>query len=90
MIPEEVAVTDYTGVQLASGQRQAETAFASWRIGKAPSTSLTSGLSLSTRSSDIDLKEFLVQRGEEGREEGRGGKKGGREVWGGKSQGGME
>ena len=75
MIPEEVAVTDYAGVQLASSQRQAEAAFASWRIGKAPSTSLPSALSLSTRSSDIDLKEFLVQRGEEGREGGREGRR---------------
>lgn len=63
VIPEEVGLTHApSGVQLDGSQRQAESAFASWRCGKAPSVSLTSGLSLSTRS-DVDLKEFLVQRG---------------------------
>lgn len=63
VIPEEVGLTHApSGVQLDGSQRQAESAFASWRCGKAPSLSLTSGLSLSTRS-DVDLKEFLVQRG---------------------------
>lgn len=64
VIPEEVGLTHApSGVQLGGPQRQADSAFASWRCGKVPSTSLTSGLSLSTRSSDTDLKEFLVQRG---------------------------
>lgn len=63
VIPEEVGLTHApSGVQLDGSQRQADIAFASWRCGKAPSLSLTSGLSLSTRS-DVDLKEFLVQRG---------------------------
>lgn len=63
VIPEEVGLTHApSGVQLDGSQRQADSAFASWRCGKAPSLSLTSGLSLSTRS-DVDLKEFLVQRG---------------------------
>lgn len=64
MTPEEVELTHApSGVQLGGSQRLADSAFASWRSGTAPSASLTSGLSLSTRSSDVDLKEFLVQRG---------------------------
>lgn len=64
VIPEEVELTHApSGVQLGGSQRLADSAFASWRSGTAPSASLTSGLSLSTRSSDVDLKEFLVQRG---------------------------
>ena len=64
VIPEEVAVTHGpTGVELGGSLRQGDAAFASWHIEKAPSTSLTSALNLSTRSSDIDLKDFLVKRG---------------------------
>lgn len=57
VIPEEET--------LSSGNiaRQAENALLSWRVGKAASTSWTSALSLSTQGSDIDLKEFLIQRG---------------------------
>lgn len=57
VIPEEE--------NLSSGNiaRQAENALLSWRVGKAASTSWTSALSLSTQGSDIDLKEFLIQRG---------------------------
>lgn len=64
MIPEEVGIVHApSGVRLGGSQRLADGAFASWRCGKLPSASLTSGLSLSARSSDVDLKEFLVQRG---------------------------
>ena len=66
VIPEEVELTlGASGVQLGGSQRLAEAAFTSWRSATvAASTSLTtSGLSLSTRSSDVDLKEFLVHRG---------------------------
>ena len=44
-------------------ERQAEGALLSWKVGKVTSTSRTSALNLSTRSSDIDLKEFIMQRG---------------------------
>ena len=63
MVPEEVGLVHApSGVQLGASQRLADGAFASWRCGTAPSMSLTltSTLSLSTRSSDV---EFLVQRG---------------------------
>ena len=50
------------GMHLNS-QRHAESALMSWKAGKVGSGSLTSALSLSTRSSDIDLKEFINQRG---------------------------
>lgn len=66
VVPEEVGlVHEPSGVQLAGSQRLADGAFASWRCETAPSMSLTltSTLSLSTRSSDVDLKDFLVQRG---------------------------
>ena len=66
VIPEEVPVIlsiDGTGVQLNSRQRQVDAAVQSWQVGKAFSTSWTSGLNLSARASDIDLKEFLQQRG---------------------------
>ena len=64
VIPEEVELTHApSGIQLGGSQRLADSAYASWRCGNAPSLSLTSGLSLSTRSSDVDLKEFLVKRG---------------------------
>lgn len=63
VIPEEVAVTHGEGGVQLDSQRQADTAVLSWRVGRAASTSWTSGLSLSARSSDIDLKEFLVHRG---------------------------
>ena len=64
MVPEEVGVThSLSGVQLGGSQRLADGAFASWRCEVAPSMSLASALSLSTRSSDVDLKEFLVLRG---------------------------
>ena len=46
-----------------NSQRHAESALMSWKAGKVGSGSLTSALSLSTRSSDIDLKEFINQRG---------------------------
>ena len=46
-----------------NAQRYADSALMSWKAGKIGSGSLTSGLSLSTRSSDIDLKDFLTQRG---------------------------
>ena len=57
MIPEEETVSS------GNIARQAENALLSWRVGKAASTSWTSALSLSTQSSEIDLKEFLIQRG---------------------------
>ena len=69
MIPEEVRLTHApSGVQLGGSQRLVDAALASWRSGPAAATSAsltTSGLSLSTRSSDVDLKEFLVHRGSE-------------------------
>jgi len=43
--------------------RQAEGALLSWKVGKVTSTSRTSALNLSTRGSEIDLKEFIMQRG---------------------------
>ena len=68
VIPEEVGLTHgASGVQLGGSQRLVDAALASWRSGPAAtatSASLTTSvLSLSTRSSDVDLKEFLVQRG---------------------------
>ena len=62
-MPEEVSITPGPGGMQLSSQRHAESALMSWKAGKVGSGSLTSGLSLSTRSSDIDLKEFLAQRG---------------------------
>lgn len=50
------------GVQ--QSQRSAEAAVVSWRVGRAPSNSVASGLSLSeARASEFDLKDFLAQRG---------------------------
>ena len=57
VIPEEVMVSP--GVV----GRQAEGALLSWKVGKVTSTSRTSALNLSTRGSEIDLKEFIMQRG---------------------------
>ena len=70
MLPEEVGVVE--GVHGNGGgqlepQRLAEGALASWRVGTANTVgggSLASGLNLSTRSSDVDLKNLLLQRGE--------------------------
>ena len=56
-------ITDETLPEGAAIQRASESAFSSWRIGRAPSSTLASGLSLSTVASDIDLKDFLTQRG---------------------------
>ena len=64
VIPEEVSIVPGLGGMHLNVQRHAESALVSWRAGKVGSGSLTSGLSLSTRSSDIDLKDFLAQRGE--------------------------
>lgn len=63
MIPEEVSITPGPGGMQLNAQRHAESALTSWRAGKIGSGSLTSGLSLSTRASDIDLKDFMAQRG---------------------------
>lgn len=64
MIPEEVSITPGPGGMQLNAQRHADSALTSWRAGKIGSGSLTaSGLSLSTRASDIDLKDFLAQRG---------------------------
>ena len=63
MIPEEVSIVPGLGGMHLNAQRHAESALMSWKAGKIGSGSLTSGLSLSTRSSDIDLKDFLAQRG---------------------------
>ena len=67
VIPEEVPITPGLGGMQLNAQRYAESAILSWKAGKIGSGSLTSGLSLSTRSSDVDLKDFLTQRGEQGR-----------------------
>ena len=64
VIPEEVPITPGLGGMQLNAQRYAESAILSWKAGKIGSGSLTSGLSLSTRSSDVDLKDFLTQRGE--------------------------
>lgn len=63
MIPEEVSITPGLGGMQLNAQRHADSALMSWRAGKIGSGSLTSGLSLSTRASDLDLKDFLAQRG---------------------------
>ena len=63
VIPEEVSITPGPGGMQLNAQRHADSALMSWKAGKIGSGSLTSGLSLSTRSSDIDLKDFLTQRG---------------------------
>ena len=63
MVPEEVPITPGPGGMQLNAQRHADSALMSWRAGKIGSGSLTSGLSLSARSSDIDLREFLAQRG---------------------------
>lgn len=66
VIPEEVvAMLGEDGAELDAEQRQADAAIASWRLGKTQSGTWAgaSVLSLSTRGSDIDLKEFLKHRG---------------------------
>lgn len=66
MIPENVAMVGVQDLgEAIQSQRSAEAAVLSWRVGKAPSNSVASGLSLSeARPSDIDLKDFIAQRGE--------------------------
>ena len=61
-MPEEVSITPGPGGR--HSQRHTESALMSWKAGKIGSGSLMSGLSLSTRSSDTDLKDFLAQRGQ--------------------------
>ena len=63
VIPEEVSTIPGPGGVQLNAQRYADSTLMSWKAGNVGSTSLTSGLSLSTRSSDIDLKEFISQRG---------------------------
>ena len=65
MLPEDVAAVGmHELTEHAQNQRIADAAVLSWRVGRAPSNSLASGLSLSeARASEIDMKEFLAQRG---------------------------
>ena len=63
VIPEEVAAMMIPEQGEGELQRQVEAAVQSWRVGKVASGSWTSGLGLSARHSEVDLKDFLVQRG---------------------------
>ena len=66
-------VTGATATENSNGNnpqeegRQAEAALQSWKVGKAyqgGAWASTSGLGLSARSSNVELKEFVAHRGE--------------------------